>query len=349
MRSLLIAAGAVAVWAAPAAAHPGPRVWIGNDNGTLVTYTSDNDLAPTSFAPGKLFIGGVDEDTRIPNGMMEEFPASGSGVYATNFPGYQVRSDLAGNSAGGGLGFGTTVGFKTAGPLLVFDEAMNAYRTTQQVFGDPGPAPQFGLSLSSGAGGTVVTANGPVNGFNFYSYNGASDHAHPIVTMLPQGVVPPSGQAPGDGPHAVYALPLRLTAAGYTDSLPFVILYGRGFGYPTDSVFTTARAVAATSYGLPGDANLDGQVDVADLGILASHWQLTGFWTDGDFDNSGLIDVADLGTLASNWQAGVESFNAAVRALPPGIVVPEPVLLVPLLAAQLLTRTPRFRSRARSR
>jgi hypothetical protein len=56
-----------------------------------------------------------------------------------------------------------------------------------------------------------------------------------------------------------------------------------------------------------GDANLDGQVDVADLGILASNWQISADWLGADFDGSGFVDVADLGILASNWQAGVGS------------------------------------------
>jgi autotransporter-associated beta strand protein len=54
-----------------------------------------------------------------------------------------------------------------------------------------------------------------------------------------------------------------------------------------------------------GDATLDGQVDVADLGRLASSWQSIGPWTSGDFDYSNTIDVNDLGLLASNWQRGV--------------------------------------------
>jgi hypothetical protein len=326
-------------------AHPGPRVWIGSENGALLTYTSDNDLAPTSFSPVNVFIGGVDEDTRVSNGRMDEFPSSGSNVYATSFPGYQVRSDRAGDGAGGGLSFGATVGFKLAGPLLVFDPANQVYRTTEQTYHDPGPVPQFGVSLSSGMGGTVVTSSGPVNGFNFYSYNGATDHAHPIVTLLPNGTVPPMGQAPGDGPHAIYALPLRLTATGYTDSLPFVILYGRGFEHPNDPEFVAARSVALTSYGRPGDANLDGQVDVADLGILASQWQASGFWTDGDFDNNGLIDVGDLGILATHWQDGVEPFGVEIARLLPGVSVPEPALLGALPAIQLLARRRRLSAR----
>jgi hypothetical protein len=325
MRQQLLIAAMVAGIAAPAAAHPGPRVWIGSDRGALATFTSDNDLAPTSFSPAKLILGGVDETTRIANGRMDEFPLAGSNVFATNFPGFQGRTDHPGDGAAGGLNFGTTVGFKTAGPLLVFDGVNHVYHTTQQAYGNPGPVPQLGISQSNGAGGTVVTASSPMNGFNFYSYNSATDHAHPVVTLLPQGTVPPAGQTPGDGPHAIYALPLRLTAAGYNDSLPFVILYGRGLGYPDDALFADARNVALTSYGLPGDADLDGDVDVADLGILASHWQQTGFWTDGDFDNDGQINVADLGMLATNWQLGTGSLQSAIDALRlPNVAIPEP-------------------------
>ena len=58
------------------------------------------------------------------------------------------------------------------------------------------------------------------------------------------------------------------------------------------------------------DGNLDGQVDVVDLGILATHWQGAGkTWTTADFNYSadGKVDVVDLGILATNWQKGVGS------------------------------------------
>jgi parallel beta-helix repeat protein len=58
------------------------------------------------------------------------------------------------------------------------------------------------------------------------------------------------------------------------------------------------------------DGNLDGQVDVVDLGILATHWQGEGrIWTSADFNYSpnGKVDVVDLGILATHWQKGVGS------------------------------------------
>jgi hypothetical protein len=56
-----------------------------------------------------------------------------------------------------------------------------------------------------------------------------------------------------------------------------------------------------------GDSDLDGDVDIADLGNLATNWQSIGSWTGGDFDYNGTVNVNDLGLLASNWQSGVSS------------------------------------------
>jgi hypothetical protein len=55
-----------------------------------------------------------------------------------------------------------------------------------------------------------------------------------------------------------------------------------------------------------GDANLDGQVDIGDLGLMSGDWQQSGQdWFNGDFTYDGVIDIGDLGVLAGNWQKGV--------------------------------------------
>lgn len=92
-------------------------------------------------------------------------------------------------------------------------------------------------------------------------------------------------------------------------------------------------------YTFAGDANLDGQVDITDLGHLATHWQTTGDWIDGDSDYSGFVDITDLGLLATNWQAGVgapltPALGEALASLGlPGGIVPEPVGLLALVSA----------------
>ncbi len=87
-----------------------------------------------------------------------------------------------------------------------------------------------------------------------------------------------------------------------------------------------------------GDANLDGQVDISDLGALATAWQTSGVWTGGDFDYSGFVDISDLGILATNWQLGVgaplgPSFDETLASVGLGSVsVPEPAPISVLLA-----------------
>jgi hypothetical protein len=89
-------------------------------------------------------------------------------------------------------------------------------------------------------------------------------------------------------------------------------------------------------YTYAGDANLDGKVDIGDLGLLAGAWQQSSkVWVDGDFTYNGTVDIGDLGLLAGNWQKGVapgqplEALDVAMAqfAAFDGVVVPEPASL----------------------
>jgi autotransporter-associated beta strand protein len=102
---------------------------------------------------------------------------------------------------------------------------------------------------------------------------------------------------------------------------------------------TTSDVLVKYTYA--GDANLDGKVDIGDLGLLAGAWQQSGkFWFDGDFTYDGTVNIGDHGLLASNWQKGVGSGTLAMTfdqamaqfAAFDGVVVPEPASLS-LLAA----------------
>jgi len=123
---------------------------------------------------------------------------------------------------------------------------------------------------------------------------------------------------------------------GYTDNM-----IGGLTVFSGQSVDPTSVLV---KYTFVGDADLNGLVDIDDLGLLASHWQSAGVWSSGDFDDSGFIDINDLGLLASNWQAGVGGpnsptaqpwpFHEALSSLGlPSASVPEPAglgLLIPV-------------------
>jgi hypothetical protein len=97
-----------------------------------------------------------------------------------------------------------------------------------------------------------------------------------------------------------------------------------------------------------GDANRDGVVNIADLGILAANWQSSGaLWEHADFNYDRQVNIADLGILAANWQAGAENgglgFAEAMAMFDvfDGVVVPEPALGLVGLAGLVIQRRPR--------
>ena len=72
---------------------------------------------------------------------------------------------------------------------------------------------------------------------------------------------------------------------------------------------------------IPGDANDDGVVDVADLGIVGANFNhIDTTFNQGNFNDDDITDVADLGILGANWTAPQATGNASA-------LVPEPTTL----------------------
>jgi hypothetical protein len=68
----------------------------------------------------------------------------------------------------------------------------------------------------------------------------------------------------------------------------------------------TALANGYASRYLPGDTNLDGNVDAIDLNALAISWQQGNkVWSNGDVNGDGTVDSHDLNLLGINWQQSV--------------------------------------------
>jgi hypothetical protein len=103
-----------------------------------------------------------------------------------------------------------------------------------------------------------------------------------------------------------------------------------GMGMKINNVAYDADNFTAAAR-LAGDANLDGPVDVADLGVLATHYgQTTGaIWSQGDFNADGAVNVGDLGALATNY--GLNSNSAAVATAASAATVPEPAMAMSML------------------
>lgn len=82
-----------------------------------------------------------------------------------------------------------------------------------------------------------------------------------------------------------------------------------------------------------GDANLDGKVDIVDLGVLSSNWQgAPRTFSQGDTNFDGKVDIVDLGTLSSNWQKTMPGVTlppsdalAAVTSSPVTVIPPKKI------------------------
>jgi uncharacterized protein (TIGR03790 family) len=52
---------------------------------------------------------------------------------------------------------------------------------------------------------------------------------------------------------------------------------------------------------LPGDANLDGKVNVVDYSILRANWMKPGTFATGDFNGDGIVNTYDLSVIRAQW------------------------------------------------
>lgn len=85
---------------------------------------------------------------------------------------------------------------------------------------------------------------------------------------------------------------------------------------------------------LPGDANLDGDVNAGDLNVVGINWQSSSNkWSEGNFDGISGVTAGDLNIVGINWQQSGEAPLAAA--------VPEPTtqwMILLGLAGVLLRR-----------
>jgi hypothetical protein len=80
---------------------------------------------------------------------------------------------------------------------------------------------------------------------------------------------------------------------------------------PTNEASNVGFRVASAA--LPGDANLDGTVDINDLTTVLANYNQTGMtWADGDFIGTGTVDINDLGIVLANYNTTLGTGLAAV-------------------------------------
>ncbi|HSV14727.1 MAG TPA: autotransporter-associated beta strand repeat-containing protein [Tepidisphaeraceae bacterium] len=100
---------------------------------------------------------------------------------------------------------------------------------------------------------------------------------------------------------------------------------------------------------LKGDTDLNGSVDVADLGALASNYGAAPgsgkTWAQGDFNRDGGVDVSDLGALATTYGSALAGGPAAspTELIAAATAVPEPSTVMMVLPTMLLAQRRRRR------
>ena len=113
-----------------------------------------------------------------------------------------------------------------------------------------------------------------------------------------------------------------------------------------DFEFTSATAAFSYSYtcllhfGMDGviyvarygDADLDGDVDLADFNTLASNFGTFGPpWEGGDFNEDGAVNLADFNLLAANFGRAIEPAPMSIVIdFPTSVPEPAAVMLLPL-------------------
>ncbi len=320
-------------------------VTLGNDtnNPAIVdsSITLAGDLTVTALngnGTGSVTLNGVISETGGAHSITKNNNGTGNSrlVLAGN------NTYSGGTTINGGtleVGTGSTSGSLGTGPVinnatLTFNRA-GALNVSQNISGS-------GVLYHNGSGTTTLGGTNTYTGTTTVTNGrlvlaGAGAHA-PVFTG--GGAVVNGGRLVFDynGGPSVGPQVLSILDAGYDQSPKFSSGPirttnpddpAKGLGWIEDSFFKKVT-VGYTYY---GDANLDGFVNVTDLGTLATHWQGSTNWAGGDFNYDGFVDVSDLGALATNWQAGVGSapgpgsFESALALIGlGGVSVPEPAL-----------------------
>lgn len=205
-----------------------------------------------------------------------------------------------------------------------FNDAMSG----QQILNGSGAAYSVDQANSSGTFSGTYTDLQAVAGISgdFFTFNSANwPNIGPTSASAKRfaQVVVPHGDP-------VFVLPP--TGAPYNRIFPSTQFEptGTAFGIPTVSGPTGVVPAVNTPGVLPGDANLDGVVNSADLQIMLANFNLSGTnWLTGDFNGDGVTNSADLQAILANFN--LSSSMASPAPEPAAMAIPALLLCGALL------------------
>jgi hypothetical protein len=172
---------------------------------------------------------------------------------------------------------------------------------------------QFSIQINDASNGVAETygAGGPIDGIIF-AHSGSG-------TYWVDGVVPEPVRGDFNNDAVADAADIDLLCDAIAAGGPLSPFDVNDDGSVNDADLTfQVEEILNTIF---GDTDTDGDVDLNDLGNLASGFQVPGEkrWSRGNFDCDNDVDLPDLGTLATNFDGGVARAFAEFEG-----VVPEP-------------------------
>jgi hypothetical protein len=186
-------------------------------------------------------------------------------VLTTTVPGYGVESSDQ------GLAAGDVLELEAVRELLFWSDGTVKNTTSTLVFDGP-------LGDSSY---TITSNSGQQTGLQLGTYDGSDGwHQHGDYTLLP-----PASSA------GAYGLVLRISAAGYGDSGPFLIVFNNGL---SDEDFHQGLAAIQAVAFTTGDFDRDGDLDVSDIQQLMAAISTGSDEPTFDTDGTWTVDIADL-------------------------------------------------------
>jgi fibronectin-binding autotransporter adhesin len=79
----------------------------------------------------------------------------------------------------------------------------------------------------------------------------------------------------------------------------------------TNNTTTSAVTVKVVLY---GDADLDGTVNIYDLGKILANYNQSGVWATGDFNYDGTVNIYDLGKILANYNKSISLSGVSINA-----------------------------------
>lgn len=100
-------------------------------------------------------------------------------------------------------------------------------------------------------------------------------------------------------PVGTYAFFARISTNAHQLSEPILVALNHGL---SSEVFQQAALAINRAALLPGDANRDFSVNIADFALLRRNFnQSNKTWADGEFSGNGVVDIADFAILRNNF------------------------------------------------